>query len=194
MRAAGAFSSLPCSRTHTDHCTIPAAAATRLSCIPTEEETHLQVAADTHVPVKSSVLQEKYVHRDITSGNILLKGAGHACLADFGLAHQLPTQESTVIGSALQADSILIGTFGYMAPEYAAKSGVLNYYALLMQLLLFSKSATPWWIYIICLEADCRSSCLLCETIPATGGCTIVVSCPSLGLRHMVAEDVLMPT
>ena len=63
------------------------------------------------------------MHRDITSGNILLKGGGHACLADFGLAHQLPTPESTVIGSALQADSILIGTFGYMAPEYAAKSG-----------------------------------------------------------------------
>ena len=72
------------------------------------------------------MVQEKYVHRDITSGNILLKGAGHACLADFGLAHQLPTPESTVIGSALQADSILIGTFGYMAPEYAAKSGALN--------------------------------------------------------------------
>ena len=68
--------------------------------------------------------QEKYVHRDITSSNILLKGDGHACLADFGLAHQLATAESIVVGSALQADSILIGTFGYMAPEYGAKSGV----------------------------------------------------------------------
>ena len=65
------------------------------------------------------------MHRDITSGNILLKEAGHACLADFGLAHQLPTAESTVIGSGLVADRVLIGTFGYMAPEYAAKSGVL---------------------------------------------------------------------
>ncbi len=63
------------------------------------------------------------MHRDITSGNVLLREGGHACLADFGLAHQLPTAESTVIGSVLQADSILMGTFGYMAPEYSAKTG-----------------------------------------------------------------------
>ena len=63
------------------------------------------------------------MHRDITSGNVLLREGGRACLADFGLAHQLPTAESTVIGSALQADSILMGTFGYMAPEYTARTG-----------------------------------------------------------------------
>ena len=68
-------------------------------------------------------VQEKYVHRDITSGNVLLKDGGCACLADFGLAHQLPTPESTVIGSAMQADHILMGTFGYMAPEYTVNSG-----------------------------------------------------------------------
>ena len=68
-------------------------------------------------------VQEKYVHRDITSGNVLLKDGRRACLADFGLAHQLPTPESTVIGPAMQADHILMGTFGYMAPEYTVKSG-----------------------------------------------------------------------
>ena len=64
------------------------------------------------------------MHRDITSGNVLLKDGGRACLADLGLAHQLPTPESTVIGSAMQADHILMGTFGYMAPEYTVNSGV----------------------------------------------------------------------
>ncbi len=76
--------------------------------------------------MKRLLVQEKYVHRDITSGNVLLKEAGHACLADFGLAHQLPTAESTVIGSALQADSVLMGTFGYMAPEYTVKTGMAD--------------------------------------------------------------------
>ena len=101
------------------------------------------------------------MHRDITSGNILLKGAGRACLADFGLAHQLPTQESTVIGSALQADSILIGTFGYMAPEYAAKSGAPNPDALLMPVLLSGTDATLHRVNITCLNDYCRSPRLL---------------------------------
>ena len=65
------------------------------------------------------------MHRDITSGNVLLKDGGRACLADFGLAHQLPTPQSTVIGSAMQADHILMGTFGYMAPEYTVNSGAV---------------------------------------------------------------------
>ena len=97
------------------------------------------------------------MHRDITSGNILLKGGGHACLADFGLAHQLPTPESTVIGSALQADSILIGTFGYMAPEYAAKSGAPETPCTLLLPALFgcSMQHRPHNFY---LQTHCSSS------------------------------------
>ena len=104
------------------------------------------------------------MHRDITSGNILLKGDGHACLADFGLAHQLATAESIVVGSALQADSILIGTFGYMAPEYGAKSGALAACMLLVpaRLCSFLDLQLP---SIICLPVY---RCMCCNCFDAS--------------------------
>lgn len=102
-------------------------ASKELSSRVADLQQHLCARAGTDATRLPCVgLQEKYVHRDITSGNVLLRDAGHACLADFGLAHQLLMAESTVIGSAMQADSILMGTFGYMAPEYTVNQGALQ--------------------------------------------------------------------
>ncbi|XP_042520030.1 chitin elicitor receptor kinase 1-like [Macadamia integrifolia] len=52
-----------------------------------------------------------YIHRDIKSANILIDKNYHGKVADFGLA------KLTEVGNSLQTR--LVGTFGYMPPEYA---------------------------------------------------------------------------
>ncbi|KAF8388393.1 hypothetical protein HHK36_027060 [Tetracentron sinense] len=51
------------------------------------------------------------VHRDISSKNILLNSEYEACVSDFGTARLLKTSSSNW--------SILVGTYGYIAPELA---------------------------------------------------------------------------
>ncbi|KAF5944206.1 hypothetical protein HYC85_018283 [Camellia sinensis] len=53
-----------------------------------------------------------YIHRDIKSANILIDKNFHAKVADFGLA------KLTEVGST-SLHTRLVGTFGYMPPEYA---------------------------------------------------------------------------
>ncbi|KAH9744878.1 Chitin elicitor receptor kinase 1 [Citrus sinensis] len=53
-----------------------------------------------------------YIHRDIKSANILIDKNFHAKVADFGLT------KLTEVGSA-SLPTRLVGTFGYMPPEYA---------------------------------------------------------------------------
>ncbi|XP_072065837.1 MDIS1-interacting receptor like kinase 2-like isoform X2 [Arachis hypogaea] len=51
------------------------------------------------------------VHRDITTSNILLNSELDACVSDFGTARLLDTDSSN--------QTILVGTYGYVAPELA---------------------------------------------------------------------------
>ncbi|XP_049934071.1 chitin elicitor receptor kinase 1 [Nymphaea colorata] len=53
-----------------------------------------------------------YIHRDIKSANILIDKRFHGKVADFGLA------KLTEVGGA-SLNTRLVGTFGYMPPEYA---------------------------------------------------------------------------
>ncbi len=54
------------------------------------------------------------VHRDIKPSNVLIDAAGHACLADFGIVHQIaPRPETADLTETAQA----LGTPHYMAPE-----------------------------------------------------------------------------
>ncbi|CAM6107321.1 unnamed protein product [Calypogeia fissa] len=63
-------------------------------------------------------LEPKVVHRDIKSSNILVDGQWNAKVSDFGLAKLLGSGKSHVT-------TRVMGTFGYVAPEYA-NTGLLN--------------------------------------------------------------------
>ncbi|GAB2298435.1 hypothetical protein Dimus_032500 [Dionaea muscipula] len=75
------------------------------------------------------------IHRDFKASNILLENNFHAKVADFGLAKQAPE------GRANYLSTRVMGTFGYVAPEYAmtghllVKSDVYSYGVVLLELL-----------------------------------------------------------
>ncbi|OIV94514.1 hypothetical protein TanjilG_25576 [Lupinus angustifolius] len=76
----------------------------------------------------------KIIHRDIKSANILLDDAFEAQVADFGLA-KLTDDADTHVSTRV------MGTFGYMAPEYATsgkltdRSDVFSFGVVLLELI-----------------------------------------------------------
>nr|XP_029154477.1 proline-rich receptor-like protein kinase PERK12 [Arachis hypogaea] len=84
----------------------------------------------------------RIIHRDIKSANILLDGAYEAQVADFGLA-KLTDDANTHVSTRV------MGTFGYMAPEYATsgkltdRSDVFSFGVVLLELITGRKPVDP---------------------------------------------------
>ncbi|KAL7181095.1 hypothetical protein ACSBR1_040036 [Camellia fascicularis] len=80
-----------------------------------------------------------FIHRDLKPSNILLGDDMHAKVADFGFVRCAPDEKSSVL-------TILAGTFGYLAPEYAVtgrvtvKIDVFSFGVILMQLITGKKA------------------------------------------------------
>ncbi|XP_043724390.1 proline-rich receptor-like protein kinase PERK15 isoform X2 [Telopea speciosissima] len=104
---------------------------------PLDWDTRMKIALDaarglTYLHEDS---QPCVIHRDFKASNILLENNFHAKVADFGLAKQAPE------GRANYLSTRVMGTFGYVAPEYAmtghllVKSDVYSYGVVLLELL-----------------------------------------------------------
>ncbi|CAL5440285.1 unnamed protein product [Camellia sinensis] len=112
--------------------------------------TRVQIALDAAKGLEYIHLYTKpyYIHRDVKSSNILLDSAFHAKIADFGLVKLLEHAPD-----ADTAASRIVGTFGYLAPEYVrdgritTKSDVYSFGVVLMELLTgqpaLSRDASP---------------------------------------------------
>ncbi|CAL9087938.1 unnamed protein product [Musa acuminata var. zebrina] len=104
---------------------------------PLDWDTRMRIALDAGrgLAYLHEDSQPCVIHRDFKASNILLENNFHAKVSDFGLAKQAPE------GRANYLSTRVMGTFGYVAPEYAmtghllVKSDVYSYGVVLLELL-----------------------------------------------------------
>ena len=84
---------------------------------------HLTLDSFLHIAVQSAealveAQQKGIVHRDLKPDNIMLTGADHVKILDFGLARRLPVSDPVAMTASAESQSLgCVGTPGYMAPE-----------------------------------------------------------------------------
>ncbi|CAK8572706.1 unnamed protein product [Lathyrus sativus] len=108
---------------------------------PLDWDTRMKIALDAArgLAYLHEDSQPCVIHRDFKASNILLENNFHAKVADFGLAKLAPE------GGANYMSTRVMGTFGYVAPEYAmtghllVKSDVYSYGVVLLELLTGKK-------------------------------------------------------
>ncbi|PIA41547.1 hypothetical protein AQUCO_02200169v1 [Aquilegia coerulea] len=94
-----------------------------------------------------------YVHKDLKSSNILLNGDLRAKIANFGMARAVENKEGEEEEEGLQLTRHVVGTQGYMAPEYI-ENGVVTpkldvfAFGVVMLELLSGKEATTSFNFI----------------------------------------------
>uniref|UniRef100_A0A7N0TTI8 Protein kinase domain-containing protein n=1 Tax=Kalanchoe fedtschenkoi TaxID=63787 RepID=A0A7N0TTI8_KALFE len=104
---------------------------------PLDWDTRMKIALDAArgLAYLHEDSQPCVIHRDFKASNILLENNFHGKVADFGLAKQAPE------GRVNYLSTRVMGTFGYVAPEYAitgyllVKSDVYSYGVVLLELL-----------------------------------------------------------
>lgn len=107
-----------------------------LNC-PLDWDTRMKIALDAArgLAYLHEDSQPCVIHRDFKASNILLENNFNAKVADFGLAKQAPEGRTNYLSTRV------MGTFGYVAPEYAmtghllVKSDVYSYGVVLLELL-----------------------------------------------------------
>uniref|UniRef100_A0A5B6Z2R5 non-specific serine/threonine protein kinase n=1 Tax=Davidia involucrata TaxID=16924 RepID=A0A5B6Z2R5_DAVIN len=108
---------------------------------PLEWTKRLTLALDVARGVEylHSLAHQSFIHRDLKPSNILLGDDMRAKVADFGLVRLAPEGKASVV-------TRLAGTFGYLAPEYAAmgrvttKIDVFSFGVILMELITGRKA------------------------------------------------------
>ncbi|XP_019178383.1 PREDICTED: receptor-like kinase TMK4 [Ipomoea nil] len=141
-----------------------------------------------------SLAQQSFIHRDLKPSNILLDDGKRAKVSDFGLVKNAPDG-----GTSLETK--LAGTFGYLAPEYAAtgrvttKVDVYSFGVVLMELMTGRKALddslpeesihlVPWFRRLLanreklrsildpCLNPDDETFESICRVADLAGYCT----------------------
>ncbi|KAK7320120.1 hypothetical protein RJT34_04854 [Clitoria ternatea] len=108
---------------------------------PLEWKPRLGIALDVARGVEylHGLTQQIFIHRDLKPSNILLGDDMRAKVSDFGLVRHAPDGKTSV-------QTRLAGTFGYMAPEYAAtgrlttKVDVYSFGVILMEMITGRKA------------------------------------------------------